>query len=227
MRLRVQYTAQLRTVSGRAEDEVEVPEGSNLAELLRRVASELPLEAAPYLLTPGGELQPSLLVAVNNGAAMSCEAQSGKHRGRHYVDAARRTSERTLAEFRFTRHDVHDNYHRSPAGLRGLRIAIPRRDFSDHCPRNAMMKFAVCLILLVAGNALARAGNWPMYRRDAQRSGYTPERLPAQLSLAWSYHPLHPPSPPGRATIECGSTWRPKWSSPAICSFLAAHPTAG
>ena len=58
-----------------------------------------------------------------------------------------------------------------------------------------MMKFAVCLILLVAGNALARAEDWPMYRRDAQRSGYTPERLPAQLSLAWSYHPLHPPVP--------------------------------
>ena len=76
MRLRVQYTAQLRTVSGRAEDEVEIPEGSNLAELLRRVASELPPEAAPYLLTPGGELQPSLLVAVNNGAVMSREAHA-------------------------------------------------------------------------------------------------------------------------------------------------------
>ena len=58
-----------------------------------------------------------------------------------------------------------------------------------------MTKFTVCLMLLVAGTALARAEDWPTYRGDAQRSGYTPERLPAPLSLAWSYHPLHPPVP--------------------------------
>jgi MoaD family protein len=68
MRLRVQYTAQLRTVVGRTEDEVDLPEGSNLAELLLRVASEMCREAAEYLLAPGGELQPSLLVAVNGRA---------------------------------------------------------------------------------------------------------------------------------------------------------------
>jgi len=74
MRLRVQYTAQLRTVVGRAEEEVELPEGSSLAELLVRLASELRREAAPYLLTSTGELQPSLLVALNKGAVSSREA---------------------------------------------------------------------------------------------------------------------------------------------------------
>jgi molybdopterin converting factor small subunit len=76
MRLRVQYTAQLRTVVGRTEEEVELPEGSSLAELLVHLASELRREAAPFLLTAGGELQPSLLVAVNTGAVSSRDARA-------------------------------------------------------------------------------------------------------------------------------------------------------
>lgn len=74
MRLRVQYTAQLRAAVGRAEEEIDVPEGSNLAELLLRVASEMCRDAAGYLLAPGGELQPSLLVAVNDRAISTSEA---------------------------------------------------------------------------------------------------------------------------------------------------------
>lgn len=42
---------------------------------------------------------------------------------------------------------------------------------------------------------VATAADWPTYRADAERSGYTAERLPAQLALAWSYRPLHPPQP--------------------------------
>jgi len=76
MRLRVQYTAQLRTVVGRPEEEIELPEGSNLAELLAHIASEMCREAARYLLAPGGGLQPSLLVAVNNRAISTCEARA-------------------------------------------------------------------------------------------------------------------------------------------------------
>jgi MoaD family protein len=74
MRLRVQYTAQLRTVVGRAEEEIELPEGSSLAELLAHVASEMCRDAAGYLIAPGGGLQPSLLVAVNNRAISTREA---------------------------------------------------------------------------------------------------------------------------------------------------------
>ena len=76
MRLRVQYTAQLRTAVGRAEEEIDLPEGSNLAELLVRVASEMCREAAGYLLAPDGQLQPSLLVAVNERAISISEARA-------------------------------------------------------------------------------------------------------------------------------------------------------
>src|SRR5262245_57500477 len=76
MRLCVQYTAQLRTVAGRAEEEVELPEGSSLAELLVHLASDVRREAAPHLLTSAGELQPSLLVAVNKHAVSLRAAQN-------------------------------------------------------------------------------------------------------------------------------------------------------
>jgi sulfur carrier protein ThiS len=59
---------------GRLEDNIEVPEGTSLAELLVHVASGLSREAAGYVLTPAGELQPSLLVAVNNRAVPTHEA---------------------------------------------------------------------------------------------------------------------------------------------------------
>lgn len=74
MRFRVQYTAQLRTVVRRAEDEIELPESSTVSELLVHVAQRLRPEAAPYLLTPGGEVQSSLLVAVNQTAVAPREA---------------------------------------------------------------------------------------------------------------------------------------------------------
>lgn len=76
MRLRVQYTAQLRTVVGRAEDEIELPEGSNLAFVLEHIAQQVRREAAPYLLTSSGDVQPSLLVAVNHTAVAPSEAGS-------------------------------------------------------------------------------------------------------------------------------------------------------
>ena len=49
------------------------------------------------------------------------------------------------------------------------------------------------IVLLVA--ATTYAADWPTYRADAQRSGYTAEQLPPTLSLAWKYQPLHGPSP--------------------------------
>lgn len=76
MRLRVQFTAQLRTIAGRAEEVVELPEGSNLEGLLVHVATELCRETAGYLLAPGGGLQSSLIVAVNNRAISTHEARA-------------------------------------------------------------------------------------------------------------------------------------------------------
>lgn len=74
MQLRVQYTAQLRSAIGCAEEQVELPDGCSLADLLVHLAGELRREAAPFVLTASGQLQPSLLVAVNNGAVAAHEA---------------------------------------------------------------------------------------------------------------------------------------------------------
>lgn len=65
MKVRVQYTAQLRAAVGRVEEDVELAGDGNLADLLVRLATELHREAAPFVLTAGGELQPSLLIGVN------------------------------------------------------------------------------------------------------------------------------------------------------------------
>ena len=53
-------------------------------------------------------------------------------------------------------------------------------------------------VTLVAGLAwvtVAGAADWPTYRGDARRGGYTPDRLPAALALRWTYTPRHPPQP--------------------------------
>ena len=39
------------------------------------------------------------------------------------------------------------------------------------------------------------AGDWPMYRSDATRSGYTPDPLPVNLSPRWTWTPRHAPAP--------------------------------
>ena len=38
---------------------------------------------------------------------------------------------------------------------------------------------------------LVSGKDWPTYRGDAARSGYTDEALPGKLTLRWSYHPRH------------------------------------
>ena len=43
--------------------------------------------------------------------------------------------------------------------------------------------------------AAAAAADWPAYRADSQRTGYTAEQLPAKLFLKWTYRPRHAPRP--------------------------------
>ena len=69
MKLRVQYSAQLRTAVGRSYDELELPDGSSLAALLDHLASRLDEAAAAHLMAPGGAIRPSLLIVVNDSAA--------------------------------------------------------------------------------------------------------------------------------------------------------------
>ncbi len=41
----------------------------------------------------------------------------------------------------------------------------------------------------------ARAAEWPMFRGNAGRTGYTAEALGAELTLLWAYHAPHKPAP--------------------------------
>jgi outer membrane protein assembly factor BamB len=49
--------------------------------------------------------------------------------------------------------------------------------------------------LLVCLLSAASATDWPMFRADASRSGYTPDSLTSNLELVWTYEPLHSPKP--------------------------------
>lgn len=76
MKVRIQYTAQLRAAVGCSEEEVDAPDGGTLADLLTTLATERRPESAPFVLTTAGELQPSLLVAVNARGVSPREARS-------------------------------------------------------------------------------------------------------------------------------------------------------
>ena len=73
MKLRVQYTAQLRAAVGRSEEEVDLAEGSSLEELLLQLAARWD-HATQHLVTDAGQVRPSLLVVVNGVAVPAREA---------------------------------------------------------------------------------------------------------------------------------------------------------
>lgn len=75
MPIRIQYTAQLRTALGRNGDEVAAADGATLADVLATLAAGDDRRAAPFLLTPSGEVQPSLLLTVNGSAVAPREAR--------------------------------------------------------------------------------------------------------------------------------------------------------
>jgi sulfur carrier protein ThiS len=76
MRMLVQYTAQLRTVLQRSEEEVELHERCSVAQLLTRIASQWHADATRFLLTSSGSLQPSLLVVLNSEVVPTRDAES-------------------------------------------------------------------------------------------------------------------------------------------------------
>ncbi len=55
--------------------------------------------------------------------------------------------------------------------------------------------FALSSVMIVAASWEVCAGDWPTYRADAARTGYTAESLPAALSLAWTFESRHAPQP--------------------------------
>lgn len=76
MKLLVEYTGQLQTVLGRAHERIELPEGATVSALARHLGEHCGEQARPHLLTPAGELQPTLLVSINGAAQSSHEAAS-------------------------------------------------------------------------------------------------------------------------------------------------------
>ena len=58
-----------------------------------------------------------------------------------------------------------------------------------------MSKTVLAMVVLCALAAPGRAADWPTYRGDAGRSGFTPEQPPEHLALCWTYTPAHPPAP--------------------------------
>jgi outer membrane protein assembly factor BamB len=53
---------------------------------------------------------------------------------------------------------------------------------------------SILAVSLSAGSVVA-AADWPTWRGDSARSGYTADELPAKLKRRWSFHPIHAPSP--------------------------------
>ncbi len=51
------------------------------------------------------------------------------------------------------------------------------------------------LIVIAVLASSAEAADWPMFRADAARSGYTADELPSELCQTWTYLAKHPPSP--------------------------------
>lgn len=71
MRLRVEYTGQLRAAVGRSNENVELCEGSTASDLLKHLAMNCPNQVRTHLVNSAGQFQPSLLVAINGTAFVS------------------------------------------------------------------------------------------------------------------------------------------------------------
>ena len=65
---------------------------------------------------------------------------------------------------------------------------------SSDASSKVVATFCAFTWLLLAAS-LAHATDWSTWRADAARSGYTPDELPEELSLHWSWHPKHEPQP--------------------------------
>lgn len=75
----------------------------------------------------------------------------------------------------------------------------------------------VVVYLLFAVNI--QAADWPMYRADAERSGYTPEQLPERLALRWSYQSSHAPMSawPTRNRQQFDRAYQPVIADGVLC----------
>lgn len=68
MHVRVEFTGQLQTAIGQANDRVELAEGATVAMLFERLGKCCGDQARPHLFSASGNVQPSLMVAINGTA---------------------------------------------------------------------------------------------------------------------------------------------------------------
>lgn len=74
MNVRVEFAGQLQTATGRANDLIELPEGSTVAMLLSELGQRYGDAARPHFFSAAGQMQSSLLVAINGTALPSRQA---------------------------------------------------------------------------------------------------------------------------------------------------------
>jgi len=74
MKLFVEFTGQLQSAMGRSHEQLELPPGSNVLELVTQLANKCSQQARPHLMTDAGRIQPSLLVAINKSAFAADQA---------------------------------------------------------------------------------------------------------------------------------------------------------
>ncbi|MHC4583164.1 MAG: outer membrane protein assembly factor BamB family protein [Planctomycetota bacterium] len=61
--------------------------------------------------------------------------------------------------------------------------------------RCKLFDFVILLAVVVIGTSSLHGGDWPMYRADASRTGYSSEPLPDNLELRWIYQSRTAPVP--------------------------------
>ena len=61
--------------------------------------------------------------------------------------------------------------------------------------RCKLFDFVILLAFLMIGTSSLHGRDWPMYRADAARTGYSSEPLPENLELRWVYRNLTAPMP--------------------------------
>jgi len=104
-----------------------------------------------------------------------------------------------------------------------------------------MKKRTICHIVLltafcVVAGAPPASADWPTYRANAARSGYTQEQLPEELSLLWTHQSPHAPTPawPTRNRQQFDRAYQPViaggllyYGSSADCKVYALDVVTG
>jgi len=84
----------------------------------------------------------------------------------------------------------------------------------------------VVVFLLMAQTAWVPAADWPTYRADAARSGYSPEALPGRLALHWSHRAAAPvPAWPSSSRITFDFACQPIIVGDAVVFGSSADDT--